>query len=76
MLKQKTRLFIAVILFTSVAFVSCNNDADKKSETTIVTDTTKMQTTTEQKMEPAKPDSMVKGMDTTMGSTKPVVPTK
>jgi len=76
MLKQKSKLLFAAILFASVAFVSCNNDADKKAEAPAA-DSTKMQST-DKKMEPAKPDTASKpaAMDTTVGSTKPIVPGK
>ena len=72
MLKQKSKFFLAVMLLASIVFVSCNNDADKKADAPAA-DSTKM----EQKMEPAKPDTAAAkaAMDTTVGSTKPIVPT-
>ena len=77
MLKQKSKLLLAVMLLGSVAFISCNGEAEKKADSPAV-DSAATQMT-EQKMEPAaaKPDSAAaKVMDSTMGDTKPVVPGK
>ena len=75
MLKQKSKLLLAVMLLGSVAFISCNGEAEKKADAPAVDSAATPMT--EQKMEPAaKPDSAVKVMDSTMGDTKPVVPGK
>lgn len=71
---KKSKLFLGVILLASIAFVSCNSEADKKADAPAA-DSTKVETM-EQKTEPAKMDTAKAAMDTTMGSTKPVVPTK
>ena len=76
MLKQTTKLLFAVILLSSVAFVSCNNESDKKVETT-TTDSVKVEAPAEKMAPapPATPDSATKTIDTT-GVTKPIVPGK
>ena len=76
MLKQTTKLMLAAILLSSVAFVSCNNESDKKAETPAA-DSMKVETPAEKMAPatPATPDSATKTIDTT-GVTKPIVPGK
>ncbi|MFN8248529.1 MAG: hypothetical protein U0T68_06215 [Ferruginibacter sp.] len=44
MLKQKTKLLLAGLLFTGISFVACNEGEKKADETTPAADSPKMET--------------------------------
>jgi len=76
MLKQKSKLILSAAIFSAIAFIGCNSgESDKAAETPAADTATKMETTTEQKVDTAAKavDTAAKAMDTT-GLTKPVVP--